>query len=88
MKTKPKITTEMRAFLEDFADLLFRYGVDVCVREDSSGYESYAEGVDIDMNSQWDKDGNTIREACTVQLSMTPDAEEILRVIKEQPTQP
>ncbi len=54
-------------FQEEFAAMCEKYKVEFSVREYTSGYQSYAEGIDVDFDGIY-KDGETVRPYFTIQF--------------------
>jgi ABC-type glutathione transport system ATPase component len=57
-------------FQEEFAAMCEKYKVEFSVRECNKGYQSYAEGIDVDFDGIY-KDGETIRPYFTIEFSTT-----------------
>jgi hypothetical protein len=54
-------------FQEEFAAMCEKYKVEFSVRENTSGYASYVEGIDVDFDGIY-KDGETVRPYFTIQF--------------------
>ena len=57
-------------FQEEFAAMCAKYKVEFSVRETTSGYSTYAEGIDVDFDGIYE-DGTTVRPYFTVQFGST-----------------
>lgn len=57
-------------FQEEFAAMCEKYKVEFSVRENTSGYESYVEGIDVDFDGIY-KDGETVRPYFTIEFGTT-----------------
>jgi hypothetical protein len=57
-------------FQEEFEAMCAKYKVEFSVREYTSGYQSYAEGIDVDFDGIYE-DGETVRPYFTVQFGST-----------------
>ena len=57
-------------FQEEFEAMCEKYKVEFSVRECTSGYQSYAEGIDVDFDGIY-ADGETVRPYFTIQFSST-----------------
>jgi hypothetical protein len=57
-------------FKEEFEAMCARYKCEVSVREKTSGYSTYVEGIDVDFDGIYE-DGETVRPYFTVQFGST-----------------
>ena len=75
------MTKNMTEFLTSFADLLEKHEIEISVIENTRGYSTFADGIEISQNSKYDKSNNRIQEMEDVDLSTYPDADEIRKIL-------
>jgi len=63
-------------FKAEFAAMMSKYKAEISVRECTSGYQTYAEGFDVDFDGIY-ADGTTVRPYFTVQFGTNETAESI-----------
>lgn len=70
------MTSEMREFLTELADLIERHGVELTAVDDGVDYYPSVDGVEVIMMSKYDDNGDTTREYCEVKtgLYLYPDS--------------
>lgn len=67
-------TKEMKAFLAELADLMEKHGVTTLeVMEAAVGYYNEVEGIEVEIDGQWDDDCNPTREYCSVNIGRYVD---------------
>lgn len=65
----------MSDFKKELAELLRKYSVEMTV-EESHGYDSYATGIGFWAYTQYDADGNVVREAIDFNVGRTANWED------------
>jgi hypothetical protein len=68
-----QVAAEFRA---EFAAMMAKYKAEISVRECTSGYQTYAEGFDVDFDGIY-AEGETVRPYFTVQFGTNETAESI-----------
>jgi hypothetical protein len=63
-------------FKAEFAAMMAKYKAEITVRECTSGYNTYAEGIDVDFDGIY-AEGETVRPYFTVQFGTSETAESI-----------
>ena len=62
-------TPEMKAFLRDLADLMEKHNVkELYVTEDDGGFYPTVEGLEVEIESAWDNEGELTRDYCSVNI--------------------
>jgi hypothetical protein len=57
-------------FQEEFAAMCKKYKVEFTVREKTSGYSTYVEGIDVEFDGIY-QDGTTVRPYFTIEFGTT-----------------
>jgi hypothetical protein len=68
-----QVAAEFRA---EFAAMMAKYKAEISVRECTSGYQTYAEGIDVDFDGIY-ADGTTVRPYFTVKFGTSETAASI-----------
>jgi len=72
------MTEQMKLFLMALADLLDAHGIaTVAAVDDGADYYPSVDGVEFQIWTQWDADGNEVRGKCNVRLHKEFDADDV-----------
>ena len=66
----------MSDFKKELAELLRKHSVEMSVVEDDSGYAPYAKGISFWSYTQYDTNGNVVREAIDFEVGRTANWED------------